>query len=60
MNANLSMSDLFPSRYLKTIDIDDTDLILTIDKVEIESFGTGDQADPKPAVHFQETSKVWS
>lgn len=52
-----SLSDLFPSRYLKPADIGDTDLVLTIDRVEIESIGMGDQAETKPVIYFLETSK---
>lgn len=57
MNTTMTIDDLFPSRFIKSADIGDTDMVLTISKVEIEDLGYGDAKDTKPVVYFQEIEK---
>lgn len=57
MNTNTTINDLFPSRFIKSADIGDTDTVLTISKVAMEDLGYGDGQDTKPVVYFQEIDK---
>ena len=52
-----SVQDLFPSRFLKSQDIGDSDRVLTIDRVVIEDLGYGDMQDKKAVVYPVETDK---
>lgn len=52
-----TIGDLFPSPYLRTSDIGETDLVFTIKKVQIEPVGYGDQQEDKPVIYFHETDK---
>ena len=58
MDKKTTIDDLFPSRFLKSSDIGDTDMILTISKVEVEDLGFGDDKKSKPVVYFWENDKV--
>ena len=53
---DMSISDLFPSRYLKTSDVGDDDLVVTIADVTFEELGDHDEQ--KPVVSFEETQKL--
>ena len=53
-----TVSDLFPSRFIRSSDIGDSDLALTIVKVDREEFGDGDHQETKPVLHFKETDKL--
>ncbi len=57
MTKILSISDLFPSRYLKPSDVGENDLMLTIERLTIEEFGRGDRKENKPVAYFRETDK---
>jgi len=57
MNTNLSINDLYPSKYIKSADIGETDMILTINRVEFEDFGFGESKETKPVLYFDETDK---
>ena len=53
----MNINNAFPSKYLKSGDIEGTDdLLLTIDHVSVESVGQDDPED-KPIVYFQEVEK---
>jgi len=55
MDNNLTINDLYPSRFLKVEDIGDDDLILTIDSIEIMQLG--DSNEEKPVLYFREIKK---
>lgn len=55
--SNTTVHDLFPSRFLKSQDIGDSDLVLTIDRVVVEPLGFGEVQEKKPVVYFVETDK---
>lgn len=55
--TNTSVNDLFPTRFLKSQDIGDSDLVLTIDRVVVEPLGFGDIQENKPVVYFVEIDK---
>jgi hypothetical protein len=44
--------DAFPSTYLKQSDVGDRRLLLTVDRVEIQDVGQGDQQEQKPCLYF--------
>lgn len=52
-----SVNEMFPSRYLKAADFDETGTPLTIKKVTEETIGQGKDADNKWVVHFKEKEK---
>jgi hypothetical protein len=53
----MNINNAFPSKYLKSGDIEgDADLLLTIDHVAVESVGQDDPED-KPIVYFREVDK---
>ena len=56
--APLKISDLFTSRFLKSADIGDTDVVLTIETVELEVISYGEQSEEKAVVYFDEIVKV--
>ena len=58
MTSELRLNDLYPSRYLKPADIDDDDLVLTIDKVLVEEMGFVDRKETKPVLYFRNLDKV--
>lgn len=53
----MNINNAFPSKWLKSGDIGDDDMVLTIRAVEIEEVGQGDDAEHKPVVYFNETEK---
>ena len=53
----MNINNAFPSKYLKSGDIEDADLILTITEVVQETVGQGEDAESKPIVYFAETEK---
>lgn len=53
----MNINNAFPSKYLKSGDITDGDMVLTISHVEMENVGQGDDAEIKPIVYFEETEK---
>jgi hypothetical protein len=53
----MNIQNAFPSKWLKSGDVEDGDLTLTIDRVEIEEIGSGEQQDRKPVIYFRETDK---
>lgn len=57
MNTNMTIQDLFPSKFIKSADIGETDTVLTISKVEVEDLGFGEEKDSKPVVYFEEIEK---
>jgi hypothetical protein len=56
LSNEMTISDLFPSRYLRTSDVGENDLVLTIEGVTFEVLG--DKKETKPVVSFKETPKV--
>ena len=56
--SKISVRKLFDSRFLKSDDIGDTDMALTINRVELEDIGHGDNRDEKAVVYFDEIEKV--
>jgi hypothetical protein len=54
MNKPIQVSTLFPSRFLRAIDLGDKDLILTITRIELEDFGTTGHKETKAVLYFQE------
>lgn len=53
----MNINNAFPSKWLKSGDIEGDDLVLTIARVEIETVGQGEDAEQKPIVYFDETEK---
>jgi hypothetical protein len=53
----MNINNSFPSKYLKSGDIDDQDLILTIRNVTVEDIGQGESKEHKPVVYFHEIEK---
>jgi hypothetical protein len=53
----VNINSAFPSKYLKAADAEETDLILTIAKVKLESIGQGSKQEQKPVVYFIEVDK---
>ena len=56
--TTISISKLFDNRFLKSDDIGDTNLVCTIDRVELEVLGYGESRDEKAVVYFKEIDKV--
>lgn len=53
----MNIGQAFASKWLKSSDIGDDDLVLTISDVVIETVGQGEQEEQKPVVYFTETDK---
>jgi len=54
----MNIQTAFPSKWLKSGDIpEDSDMLLTIARVEVETVGQGDEAEQKPVIYFDETEK---
>lgn len=54
----MNIQNAFPSKWLKSGDIpEDSDMLLTIARVEVEMIGQGDEAEQKPVIYFEETEK---
>jgi hypothetical protein len=53
----MDIDGAFPSKYLKSTDLQGRNISLTIDRVEVEEVGFGREKDHKPVVYFQRTKK---
>lgn len=53
----MNINNAFPSKYLKSGDVENGDLVLTIARVTTETVGQGADAEQKPIVYFSETEK---
>jgi hypothetical protein len=53
----MNIQNAFPSKWLKSGDIEEGDLNLTIKAVQIENIGQGDEQESKPVIYFEETEK---
>jgi hypothetical protein len=53
----VNINNAFPSKYLKSGDLADGDLVMTIASVTEETVGQDENAETKPIVHFSETDK---
>ena len=53
----MNINNAFPSKWLKSGDVEDGDLTLTIKDVTVEEIGSGDNAEQKPIIYFHETEK---
>lgn len=53
----MNINNAFPSKYLKSGDVENGDLVLTIARVTTETVGQGADAEQKPIVYFTETEK---
>lgn len=51
------LKDMFPSKYLKASDFDETGSVLTIERIKEESIGAGKDADEKWVLYFEENDK---
>lgn len=47
----------FPSKYLKSADLQDRNVQLVIDRIEVEEVGFGRDKDSKPVLYFQKAKK---
>lgn len=59
-DTTINISDAFPSQYMKAdVDIpDDRDLIVTMDTVQMEEIGQGENKDSKPCLYFTDYDKA--
>jgi hypothetical protein len=53
----MNIQNAFPSKWLKSGDVEEDDLTLTIRTVEMEDIGSGDNQETKPVLYFEETEK---
>ena len=53
----MNINNAFPSKWLKSGDVEEGDLTLTIKSVSLEEVGSGEQAEQKPIIYFNETDK---
>lgn len=53
----MNIQNAFPSKWLKSGDVEDGDLTLTIKSVQIEDIGQGESQESKPVIYFEETDK---
>lgn len=53
----MKLHQAFPSNFLKSEDIGDTEMVLTITGVENEELGQGQEKETKPVISFKETDK---
>ncbi len=52
------MNDVFPSKYLKAEDLEEGETrVLTIERVDLEKLGQGEDAETKPVAYFVESEK---
>ena len=54
---NISINDLFPSRFLRPSDLGGSDMVLTITQVILEDFGTSGRKENKAVSYFKEVEK---
>ena len=50
----MRVNDLYPSKWLAAADLDDADMVVTIDRIQIEELAEGKE---KPVLYFNELSK---
>ena len=48
----MNVNDIFPSNYLKAADLKGSQVRVTIDRVEVQMVGQGDEAQQKPIIYF--------
>jgi hypothetical protein len=53
----MNINNAFPSKWLKSGDVEEDDLILTISRVAMEDIGQGENQENKPVLYFEETEK---
>jgi hypothetical protein len=53
----MNINNAFPSKWLKSGDVEEDDLILTISRVVMEDIGQGENQETKPVLYFDETEK---
>jgi hypothetical protein len=53
----MNIQNAFPSKWLKSSDVEEGDMHLTIKSVKIEDIGQGDNQETKPVIYFEETDK---
>ena len=49
----MKISESFPSKYMKSTEIGDEDLVVTIKDIEIKNVGNADDPDEKPVIYFE-------
>lgn len=53
----MNIQNAFPSKWLKSGDVEEGDLTLTIRSVAMEDIGSGENQETKPVLYFEETEK---
>lgn len=53
----MNVNDAFPSNYIKASDLGDKKVLVTIDRVEMESLGRGADKETKPVLYFEGKQK---
>lgn len=53
----MNIQNAFPSKWLKSGDVEEGDLTLTIRSVTMEDIGSGENQETKPVVYFEESEK---
>lgn len=53
----MNVNDAFPSKYIKADDLQGREVTVTIDRVEMENIGQGQNQDRKPVAYFQGKQK---
>lgn len=53
----MNVNDAFPSNYIKASDLGDKKILVTIDRVEMESLGRGADKETKPVLYFEGKQK---
>ena len=53
-----TITNIFPSKYLSAADLQNKDVVVTIDRVEMEEFDDNGRKVTKPVVYFQESAKA--
>ena len=57
MQSYTTVSEIYPSRFLKSSDIGDSDLVLTIESVVPEDLSSTDHIELKPVLYSKEITK---
>ncbi len=53
-----TITDIYPSKYPSAADLQNKDVVVTIDRVEMEEFDDNGRKVTKPVVYFQESDKA--
>jgi hypothetical protein len=53
----MNINETFPSKYVKSSDLNGKDVTLTIDRVTVEDLGEGAKKETKPILYFRGTEK---